>query len=98
MGKVEDLARSSRRHHTADIADNDASGASDQLAILYGMAENEALGELCSILEEVSHFGHRVLVTANASLLQLHVRFLGAKPFWAEETPRQRWCQDDLRL
>lgn len=25
-----------------------------ELAVLYGMAENEALGEMCSILEEVS--------------------------------------------
>jgi hypothetical protein len=54
MAKVEDLARTSSHNRKADIADGDASASSDQLAILYGMAENEAIGEMCSILEEVS--------------------------------------------
>lgn len=59
MAKVEDLALSSRhRHRSADISDNDALlSANDQLGILYGMAENEAIGEVCSILEEVSSAG-----------------------------------------
>ena len=52
MAKVEDLARSSR-HKSADVGDGDAFEANDQLAILYGMAENEAIGEVCSIIEEV---------------------------------------------
>jgi hypothetical protein len=53
MAYMDELARSSRRSH-GDAGDGEDLEGRDQLGILYGMAENEALGEACTILEEVS--------------------------------------------
>jgi len=54
MASVEDLARSSRRGRDGDVGDTSPSfEGNDKLGVLYGMAENEALGEMCTILEEV---------------------------------------------
>jgi hypothetical protein len=56
MTSVEDLARSSRRGRSDDVTDDDSSPSfegNDKLGVLYGMAENEAIGEVCTILEEV---------------------------------------------
>lgn len=52
MAYMDELTR------TAHKGDGDVGetvvGERDPLGILYGMAENEALGEVCNILEEVS--------------------------------------------
>ena len=53
METVDEYARSVRHRAHMDGKDRHSQNG-EELSILYGMAENEALGELCSTLEEVS--------------------------------------------
>lgn len=53
MASLDNLARAEHRAEDGDMAENRSVMVKDQLGILYGMAENEAIGELCTIVEEV---------------------------------------------
>ena len=60
MEAVDEHARKVRRRAKVSQSDigggepADGQGIQDELAVLYGMAENEALGDLCDVLDEVS--------------------------------------------
>lgn len=54
MASLDDLARSDSSQKDGEVTETQSIMARDQLGILYGMAENEAIGELCTILDEVS--------------------------------------------
>ena len=53
MASLDDLARAGHQEEDGDMAERRSVMVKDQLGILYGMAENEAIGELCTIIEEV---------------------------------------------
>ena len=56
METVDEHARHVRRKAEISAASEESSrGHREELAILYGMAENEAIGELCNLLDEASY-------------------------------------------